>query len=59
MSAITAAARDSSVIARRNLINVLRTPGRWSPESCSPSCSCCCWASSSAAPSVATSTAAT
>ena len=27
MSAITAAARDSSVIARRNLINVLRTPG--------------------------------
>lgn len=27
MSAITAAARDSSVIARRNLLNVLRTPG--------------------------------
>jgi len=27
MSTLTAAARDSSVIARRNLLNVLRTPG--------------------------------
>ena len=35
MSAITAAALDSSVIARRNLINVLRIRKRWSPASCS------------------------